>query len=52
MAKGYWTIAGTITNLESMVPFLQIFEAYLAKCGARFLCRDSRQMFAKAIPAI
>ena len=40
MAKGYWTIAGTITNLESMVPFLQVFETYLAKCGARFLCRD------------
>ena len=23
-----------------MGPFLQAFEAYLAKCGARFLCRD------------
>ena len=40
MAKGYWTIAGTITNPEGMGPFLQAFEAYLGKCGARFLCRD------------
>ena len=40
MAKGYWSIAGTITNPEGMGPFLQAFEAYLAKCGARFLCRD------------
>jgi len=38
MAKGYWSIAGTITNPEGMGPFLQAFEAYLAKCGARFLC--------------
>ena len=40
MAKGYLSIAGTITNPEGMGPFLQAFEAYLAKCGARFLCRD------------
>ena len=40
MAKGYWSIAGTITNPEGMGPFLQAFEAYLDKCGARFLCRD------------
>ena len=40
MAKGYWSIAGTITNPAGMGPFLRAFEAYLAKCGARFLCRD------------
>ena len=40
MAKGYWSIAGTITNPQGMGPFLQAFEAYLDKCGARFLCRD------------
>ena len=40
MAKGYWSIAGTIKNPKGMEPFLQAFEAYLAKCGARFLCRD------------
>ena len=40
MAKGYWSIAGTITNPEGMGAFLRAFEAYLAKCGARFLCRD------------
>ena len=40
MAKGYWSISGTITNPEGMGPFLQAFETYLGKCGARFLCRD------------
>ena len=40
MAKGYWSIAGAIKNPKGMEPFLQAFEAYLAKCGARFLCRD------------
>ena len=40
MAKGYRSIAGTITNPEGMGPFLQSFEAYLDECGARFLCRD------------
>ena len=40
MAKGYWSISGTITNPEGMGPFLQAFETYLSKCGARFLCRD------------
>ena len=40
MAKGYLSIAGTITNPEGMGAFLRAFEAYLAKCGARFLCRD------------
>ena len=39
-ARGYWSIAGIITNPEGMGPFLQAFEAYLAKCAARFLCRD------------
>ena len=39
-AKGYWSIAGTVTNPEDMGPFLQAYEAYLAKCGAHFLCRD------------
>ena len=40
MAKGYWNIAGTITNPEGMGPFLQALEPYLAKCQARFLSRD------------
>ena len=40
IAKGYSTIAESVANPEGMGPFLQAFEAYLAKCGARFLCRD------------
>ena len=40
IARGYSTIAETVANPEGMRPFLQAFEAYLAKCGARFLCRD------------
>ena len=40
MAKGYWNVSGAITNPEGMGPYLQAVEPYLAKCGARFLCRD------------
>ena len=40
MAKGYWNVSGAITNPEGMGPFIQAVEPYLAKCGARFLCRD------------
>ena len=40
MAKGYWNVAGSITNPAGMGPYLQAVEPYLVKCGARFLCRD------------
>ena len=40
MAKGYWNVAGSITNPAGMLPYLQAVEPYLAKFGARFLCRD------------
>ena len=40
MAKGYWNVSGVITNPEGMGPYIQGAEPYLAKCGARFLCRD------------
>ena len=40
MAKGYWSVAGSITNPSGMGPYLQSVEPYLAQCGARFLCRD------------
>lgn len=40
MAKGYWNIAGSITNPEGMGAYLTAAQPYLAKCGARFLCRD------------
>jgi len=40
MAKGYWNVSGAITNPEGMGPYIQAVEPYLAKCGARFLCRD------------
>ena len=37
MAKGYWNVAGSITNPAGMgTQRLRIY----AKCGARFLCRD------------
>jgi len=40
MAKGYWSVAGSITNPSGMGPYLQSVEPYLAQCGARFLYRD------------
>ena len=40
MAKGYWNVAGSITNPAGMGAYLAAAEPYLAKCGARFLCRD------------
>ena len=40
MAKGYWNVSGVITNPEGMGPYIQSAEPYLAKCGARLLCRD------------
>lgn len=40
MAKGYWNVAGSITNPEGMGSYLQSVEPYLAKYQARFLCRD------------
>ena len=40
MAKGYWNVSGAFTNPEGMGPFIQAVEPYLAKCRARFLCRD------------
>ena len=40
MAKGYWNVSGALTNAEGMGPYIQAVEPYLAKCGARFLCRD------------
>ena len=40
MAKGYWNVSGRITNPEGMGPYIQGAEPYLAKCGARFLCRN------------
>ena len=40
MAKGYWNVAGSISNPAGMAPYLQAVEPYLAKYGARFLCRE------------
>ena len=40
MAKGYWNVAGSITNPAGMGAYISAAEPYLAKCGARFLCRD------------
>ena len=40
MAKGYWNVAGSITNPAGMGPTWLRRSPYLAKCGARFLCRD------------
>ena len=40
MAKGYWSVSGVITNPEGMGAYISAAETYLAKCGARFLCRD------------
>ena len=40
MAKGYWNVSGALINPEGMGPYIQAVEPYLAKCGARFLCRD------------
>ena len=40
MAKGYWNVSGALINPEGMGPYIQAIEPYLAKCGARFLCRD------------
>ena len=40
MAKGYWNVAGTITNPEGMGPYIAAAGTYLAKCGARFLVRE------------
>ena len=40
MAKGYWSVSGSITNPEGMGAYISAIEAYMAKCGARFLCRD------------
>ena len=40
MAKGCWNVSSALTNLEGMGPCIQAVEPYLAKCGARFLCRD------------
>ena len=40
MAKGYWNVAGTITNPAGMGSYIAALEGYISKCGARFLCRD------------
>ena len=40
MAKGYWNVAGTITNPAGMGAYIQALEGYISQCGARFLCRD------------
>ena len=40
MAKGYWNVSGAINNPEGMGAYISAAEPYLAKCGARFLCRD------------
>ena len=40
MAKGYWNVAGTITNPAGMGPYIAALEDYMSRCGARFLCRD------------
>ena len=40
MAKGYWNVAGSITNPAGMGAYISAAEPYLEKCGARFLCRD------------
>ena len=40
IAKGCWNVSSALTNLEGMGPCIQAVEPYLAKCGARFLCRD------------
>lgn len=40
MAKGYWSVSGSITNPEGMGPFLAAFEPYLAKQNAHILCRE------------
>jgi uncharacterized protein (DUF1330 family) len=40
MAKGYWNVAGTITNPAGMGAYIAALEGYMSKCGARFLCRD------------
>ena len=40
MAKGYWSVSVVITNPEGMGAYISAAEPYLAKCGARFLCRD------------
>ena len=40
MAKGYWNVAGTITNPAGMGSYIAALEGFISKCGARFLCRD------------
>lgn len=37
MAKGDWSVSGTITSPEGMAHYLQAVELYLAKFNARFL---------------
>ena len=40
MAKGYWNVAGSISNPAGMGAYIVAAEAYLAKHNARFLCRE------------
>ena len=40
MAKGYWNVAGSISNPDGMGAYIAAAEPYLAKHNARFLCRD------------
>ena len=40
MAKGYWNVAGSITNPDGIGPYINALEAFMAKHHARFLCRD------------
>ena len=40
MPKGYWNVAGSITNPEGMGAYIAAAGPYLAKHNARFLCRE------------
>tara|TARA_B100002019_G_scaffold220836_1_gene193606 strand:+ start:534 stop:698 length:165 start_codon:yes stop_codon:yes gene_type:complete len=51
MAKGYWNVAGSISNPEGMGAYIAAAEPYLAKHNARFLCRDLQTVCVKATPA-
>ena len=40
IAKGYWNVSAAMTNPEGMGASISAAYPYLARCGARFVCRD------------
>ena len=49
MAKGYWNVAGSITNPAGMLPYLQAVEPYLPNLVPVSSAEISKQMHERGI---